>query len=129
MTEQVRGAREVFGSRLREIRQEAGLSGRQLAVATGMHFAKVSRSDNGKQNPSESDVREWCVACGAEAQVSELVATLRGIEWMWGEWPRHRRGGLKCLQPTFARCHEQASVVRSYEPAVIPGILQPEQYS
>lgn len=129
MTEQVRGAREMFGSRLREIRQEAGLSGRQLAVATGMHFTKVSRLENGKQNPSESDVREWCVACGAENQFSELVATLRGIEGMWVEWQRHLRGGLKYLQQTFDRFHEQASVVRSYEPAVIPGILQTEQYS
>lgn len=129
MAEQVRGAREVFGSRLREIRKEGGLSGRELAVAVGMHFTKVSRLEHGKQNPSESDVREWCVACGAERQIPELVATLRGIEGMWVEWQRHLRGGLKHLQQTFDRFHEQASVVRSYEPTVIPGILQTAQYS
>lgn len=129
MSDQVRLAKEAFGSRLRDIRKDAMLSGRQLAVATGMHFTKVSRLEHGKQNPSERDVRSWCSACGAEDQIPELVATLRGIEGMWVEWQQHLKGGLKHLQQTFDRFHEAASVVRSYESIVIPGILQTAEYS
>lgn len=36
-------AKEAFGSRLREIRQDAGLTGRRLAELTGLHFTKISR--------------------------------------------------------------------------------------
>ncbi|WP_116248240.1 helix-turn-helix transcriptional regulator [Nocardiopsis sp. FIRDI 009] len=129
MSDQVRQAKEAFGSRLREIRKDAMLSGRQLATATGMHFTKVSRLEHGKQNPSEQDVRVWCSACGAEDQIPELLATLRGIDGMWVEWQQHLKGGLKYLQQTFDRFHEGASVVRSYESIVIPGILQTAEYS
>lgn len=129
MSNQVRQAKEAFGSRLREIRKDAMLSGRELAAATGIHFTKVSRLEHGKQNPSERDVRSWCAACGAEGQISELLATLRGIDGMWVEWQQHLRGGLKHLQQTFDRFHEQADVVRSYESIVVPGILQTAEYS
>ncbi|MCK9870037.1 helix-turn-helix transcriptional regulator [Nocardiopsis dassonvillei] len=128
MSDQVRRAKEAFGERLREIRKDASLSGRDLAAATGMHFTKVSRLEHGKQNPSETDIRSWCTACGAEDQTRELVATLRGIEGMWVEWQRHMKGGLKHLQQTFDRFHEGAEVVRSYESIVVPGILQTPEY-
>lgn len=129
MSDHVRRAKEAFGSRLREIRKDAMLSGRELAAATGMHFTKVSRLEHGRQNPSERDVGLWCSACGAEEQIPELVATLRGIEGMWVEWQEHLKGGLKRLQQTFDRFHEQAEVVRSYESIVVPGILQTADYS
>ncbi|MEV2276070.1 hypothetical protein BJF83_24430 [Nocardiopsis sp. CNR-923] len=129
MSDQVRHAKTAFGSRLREIRKDAMLSGRELAAATGMHFTKVSRLEHGKQNPSERDVKLWCSACGAEDQIPELLATLRGIDGMWVEWQQHLKGGLKYLQQTFDRFHEGASVVRSYESIVVPGILQTAAYS
>ncbi|MGW5875073.1 helix-turn-helix domain-containing protein [Nocardiopsis terrae] len=129
MSDQVQRAKEVFGARLREIRKDAGISGRQLAVESGMHFTKVSRLENGRQNPSEDDVRSWCAACGADDQCANLVATLRGIEGMWVEWQRHLKGGLGYLQKTFDRFHEEASTVRSYESIVVPGILQTSDYA
>ncbi|MET9712301.1 helix-turn-helix domain-containing protein [Nocardiopsis alba] len=129
MSEQVLRAKEAFGARLREIRKDAGISGRELAAVAGMHFTKISRLENGKQNPSEKDIRAWCVACGADDQHDDLVATLRGIEGMWIEWRRHLKGGLGHLQKAFDRFHEGASVVRSYESIVVPGILQTPDYA
>lgn len=65
--------------RLREIRKEAGLTGRALAEAVGWHYTKVSRVETGGQTPSEQGIRAWCVACDAEDQISDLVATVRTI--------------------------------------------------
>jgi transcriptional regulator with XRE-family HTH domain len=122
-------ARRSLGARLREIRTEAGLTGRALATATGMHYTKVSRLENGRQQPTEADIRSWCSACGHDAEVPELVATLRGIEGMWVEWKRHLRGGLKHLQKTFDQYLNDATTVKCYESVVVPGILQTAAYA
>ena len=49
MTSAAQRAKQAFGSRLREIRQDAGLTGRQLAELTGFHFTKISRVEHGAQ--------------------------------------------------------------------------------
>ena len=50
-------AQEALGARLREIRNDAGLSGRALAAATGQHFTRVSKLEHGVQTPSGQDIR------------------------------------------------------------------------
>jgi transcriptional regulator with XRE-family HTH domain len=47
--EDVQQAKEAFGARLRELRQEASLTGRALAQLTGLHYTKISRVENGRQ--------------------------------------------------------------------------------
>ena len=54
VSSQVQQAREAFGTRLREIRKDANLTGRALASSSGIHFTKVSRIENGRQSPSEN---------------------------------------------------------------------------
>ena len=80
-------ARAALGVRLREIRKDAGLTGRALAAAIGCHFTKVSRIENGGQTPSEPYLRALCVACRAEDQVVDLIASMRAIESMYLEIP------------------------------------------
>jgi transcriptional regulator with XRE-family HTH domain len=62
-------AQRALGARLREIRKDAGLSGRALAAATGQHFTRVSKIENGVQPPSDKDIRDWCRAGAAEPQI------------------------------------------------------------
>ena len=128
MSSQVQQAKEAFGGRLREIRKDAGLSGRQLAAATGLHFTKVSRLEHGRQNPADDDIKAWCEACGVEDQIPELIATLRGIEGIWLEWRRQLRGGWRRLQESTLPLYEEAQLVRCYESIVVPGILQTAEY-
>lgn len=47
---------------MREIRKDAGLTGRALAIATGQHFTRVSKIENGAQAPTDQDIRDWCRA-------------------------------------------------------------------
>lgn len=42
-----------MGARLREIRKDAGLSGRALAIATGQHFTRAVKIENGAQAPTD----------------------------------------------------------------------------
>lgn len=59
-------AREALGVRLREIRKEAGLTGRALAAGLGCHYTKISRIENGSQALSEENIKSWCRICRAE---------------------------------------------------------------
>ena len=52
-------ARKALGKRLRELRRAAGLTGRQLADALSWPPSKVSKLENGRQTPSDDDVRAW----------------------------------------------------------------------
>lgn len=54
--------REALGHRLRELRRDARLTGRQLAEAQRWQPSKVSRIESGKQTPSDADVEVWATA-------------------------------------------------------------------
>jgi len=125
----VQRAREALGTRLREIRKDANLTGRALALLTGWHLSKVSRIEHGKQNPSEDDLRAWCRHCGAQDQLPDLIATLRNIDAMWLEWKRLLNAGTKRRQQAAIPIFEQTHIFRNYHPSVIVGILQTADYA
>jgi transcriptional regulator with XRE-family HTH domain len=125
----VHQAREALGKRLRELRKDADLTGRDLANLAGWHSSKVSRIEYGKQSPSEDDIRSWCRHCDAENQIPDLIATLRDIESMYVEWRRMQRTGLKRLQESSVPLYERTKTFRIYEPGVIPGLLQTAEYA
>lgn len=64
--------REALGYRLRDIRKDARLPGRQLAAITGWHFTKISKIEHGRAAPSEADIELWCFHCNADRQIPEL---------------------------------------------------------
>src|SRR2546421_605904 len=88
-------ARRELGLRLRQIRKTAGLTGQMLADATGQHFTRISRIENGAQPPTERNIQDWCAACGAEDQIPDLIATARSVESAYLEWTRQSRAGMR----------------------------------
>lgn len=128
MTTQVQLAREALSSRLKEIRRDAGLTGRQLAALSGWHFTKISKLEHAVTSPSEDDIRAWCQHCHAEDQIPDLIASLRSIESMYLEWRRQLRAGLKHVQESSVPLYERTRTFRIYESAVIPGLFQTAEY-
>jgi transcriptional regulator with XRE-family HTH domain len=124
-----RRAREALGNRLREIRLDADLTGRQLAEATGFHFTKISRVEHGGQSLSDTDIRAWASACGAEAEAPDLIAQMRAVDTAYREWRRHTRAGLRRLQDAAVPLYERTRLLRAHEHWVIPGLLQTAAYS
>ena len=91
----VRQAQEALGVRLRELRKDAGFTGRALAAATGQHYTRISKIEHGVQAPTDRDIHDWCRACGAEDQAADLLATLRAVESAYLEFRRQDRAGMK----------------------------------
>ncbi|MGH3278546.1 MAG: helix-turn-helix domain-containing protein [Trebonia sp.] len=122
-------AQRGLGTRLREIRKDAGLSGRALAAATGQHFTRVSKIEHGVQPPSDQDIRDWCRACRTEDQIPDLIATARAVQSAYLEFRRQARAGMKrVLGAHTLPLYGRTSLFRIYEHNVIPGLFQTAAY-
>jgi transcriptional regulator with XRE-family HTH domain len=122
-------AREAFGNRLREIRLDAGLSGRQLASITGFHYTKISRVEHGGQSLSDADIRAWCAACGADSQATDLIAQMRAVDTLYRDYRHAARRGLRQLQEPWVALYERTKLFRVHEHWIVPGLIQTEAYS
>jgi transcriptional regulator with XRE-family HTH domain len=125
----VHQAKEALGSRLRDLRKDAGLTGRQLALQAGWHSSKVSKIEYGKQAPSEEDLRTWCELCGGPDQLQDLIATVRDIEATYVEWRRRLRTGTRRRQEKAIALETDTKLMRWYEPMLVPGILHTAEYA
>ncbi len=124
-----RQARRTLGARLGELRQDAGLTGRELARRCGWHESKVSRIEHARTAPSAEDIRAWCVHTGAANQADDLVAFLRSVEGMFIEWHRMEQTGLRHAQESVLPLWERTRLFRAYSSWLIPGALQTSDYT
>ncbi|WP_030422616.1 helix-turn-helix domain-containing protein [Streptomyces sp. NRRL F-5065] len=125
----IQKARQALANRLREIRKDAGISGRELAVRCGWSESKSSRIENAKTPPSDADIRAWCRACAAEDQAPDLIAANRQSAEAHVEWKRLQRTGLRRLQESTGDLYQQTKTFRVYVSDVIPGFLQTPGYA
>jgi len=125
----VRQARGALAQRLREVRLDAGLTARALALAAGWHESKCSRIEHVRTAPSEADIRLWCQVCGAEDQAADLIASLRAADSMYTEWRRLEVTGLRHLQESMVPLYERTTRFRAYQSHVVPGLFQTSAYA
>ncbi|HEY7147437.1 MAG TPA: helix-turn-helix transcriptional regulator [Streptosporangiaceae bacterium] len=122
-------AREALGIRLRELRRDARLTGRQLAERNAWHPSKISKIESGKQTPSEPDLEAWARACGQAGLASELIGSLRTLESHYVEHRRLFSAGMSAQQRAFAELEDQTAAVRNFENVFVPGLLQTPEYA
>jgi transcriptional regulator with XRE-family HTH domain len=114
---------------LREIRKDAGLTGRALSEIIGCHYTKVSRIEHGSQTATEHYIKALCHACRAEGHIPDLIASVRAIESMYLEWRRQTRAGMKRLMLSSVPLYERTRIFRIYEHNIVPGLFQTADYS
>lgn len=127
----LQAARERLGGQLRELRQTAGLSGRDFAAAAGCQPSKVTQVEKGVRPASVADVRLWCRVCGASQQrAEELLAEQAAVARLWISFrDLGRRTGLNATQKLLSGdMWERVQLYRGYQTKVIPGLLQTESY-
>jgi transcriptional regulator with XRE-family HTH domain len=122
-------AQAALGMRLRELRRDARLSGKDLAGACAWHPAKVSRIELGKQTPTEDDLLQWCRVTSAMMVYDDLVATVRNLRSAYLEWRRILASGRAHRQRRSLDIEHRARHVRWYETWVVPGLLQTPAYA
>lgn len=125
----VRQARRDLGARLRDLRSAAHLRGYQLAEQAGWSPSKVSRIENGAHSLTEADLQEWCRITGADLAYPDLRATLRNVNAAWMEWRRIVGTGHARHQGEIGNLESRTSLIRSYDPQVLHGLLQTPSYA
>ncbi|MCD9145791.1 helix-turn-helix domain-containing protein [Streptomyces albireticuli] len=129
MSNDFQQARVTLGARMRELRTEAGLNGKEAADALSWAPSKVSRLENGKQTPTAADLDAWAVACGQPETAGELKGRLRGLETRYRTWRRQLAGGHRPRQEAGIEQTQRTGVTRSFEAGIVPGILQTADYA
>ncbi|MEQ4205772.1 helix-turn-helix transcriptional regulator [Actinopolymorpha sp. B9G3] len=119
-----------LAARLRVLRMQAGLSGKELATATSWQASKVSRLENGRQMPSQDDLQTWAAACRAdESVVRELLDLLDEAHTVHLDWKRRLRQGHQSIQADYNQLVHDALLIRHFETCWIPGLLQTPDYA
>ncbi|MGW9117489.1 helix-turn-helix domain-containing protein [Streptomyces sp. NPDC055663] len=131
MTTDFQTAREALGARLRELRTEAGLEGKDLAARLGWPASKVSRLQNGKQTPTRTDLTAWAHAVEQSDAEPELHGLLAGLDLKQRSrsWRRQLAGGLRGRQEIAVRLTENTARIRGIEVSRIPGLFQTPEYA
>jgi hypothetical protein len=105
------------------------MSGVQLAESLSWAPSKVSKIENGRQAPTDGDIRSWTAATGSEHETEALLATLHTLEVQYAEWQRIFRTGLKPRQQERMEWGQKTRLLRVFEATVIPGLLQTAEYA
>lgn len=122
--------RATFASRLRDLREKAGLSTTRLAAKLGWSQSKVSKIENRRTKPSISDVQAWVTATGAPGDVAaELMNVAESIQVASIIWDRTLRGGRAEHQRTIGRLLADATRMQVFQHAAVPGLLQTGEYA
>ncbi|MEV7090469.1 helix-turn-helix transcriptional regulator [Streptomyces sp. NPDC093085] len=131
MTTDFQSAREALGARLRALRTEAGMQGKQLAAALGWQTSKVSRLQNGKQTPTREDLAGWAHGVGRPDAVAELHGLLAGLgaQGRHRSWRRQLAGGHRGRQEIAVRQTEHTKEIRGLEVSRVPGLFQTPEYA
>lgn len=119
-----------LAARLRAMRVQAGLSGKQLADAHGWAQSKVSRIERGQQLPSSADLEAWAVSCGARPGMIAELMRMRDEARVWRAAFRDTmRNGQEAVQEDYNDLVRESSLIRHFETAYVPGLLQVPAYA
>lgn len=114
-------AREL-AEELRHYREILGVPAYELAHRLGWSASKLSRVENGLAPITEVDVVRYGAHCGISAEGIEALLDLCRDPGAAGYW-------LSKWSSTLVFAENTAASSASYDPLVVPGMLQTEEYA
>ena len=122
--------RRRLAAELRRLRHDAGMSIEDVAADLGWQPSKLSRVENRQIGISTADVRKLLDLYKAEDREyrDELVdMARRATERGW--WQSFGTGVVPAALANLIGLETEARTIRSYEPELVPGLLQTEAYA
>jgi transcriptional regulator with XRE-family HTH domain len=113
---------------LKHLRSDAGFTQKDVAEAMDWSPSKVIRIEAGSVSVSTTDLRALLAHYGVTdpAAVEEYVATAKSArKRSWSEF----RDVVTPVTATFYGYEASAWIIRSFEPQLVPGLLQAEEYT
>ncbi|HEY7144182.1 MAG TPA: helix-turn-helix transcriptional regulator [Streptosporangiaceae bacterium] len=114
---------------LKRLREGAGLTQEEVAGELDWHPTKVMRIETGRTSPHPNDVRVMLGLFGVTdpGQLTGLVKLAKGARQR-GWWYSYRDVLINRYE-FFIGLESEASTIRDFELAMIPGLLQTEDYA
>jgi transcriptional regulator with XRE-family HTH domain len=116
-----------LASELRRLRRQARLTGKEVATRFGWSEAKLSRIENGLARVKAEDLGEFMdlyrVSDAHRAELIALAEESRQADELELE------GNLPEWHTRFVRAEQEAEVMWNWEPQLVPGLLQIEDYT
>jgi transcriptional regulator with XRE-family HTH domain len=119
-----------LATRLRQARGKRSQA--KFAEPLGWAPSKVTRIEQGIQVPSDEDLDEWArEACLSKNERGKLHAMLEEFQSMRSSFRDRMRneGGQEGVQQGYNDLYVGATLIRSYQTAWVPGILQTRAYA
>jgi len=122
--------RRRLAAELRRLRHEAGLSLEDVADGLGWQPSKLSRIENRQVGVSTADLRKLLVAYKVEDQAyRDHLADMARRATERGWWQSFSSDVVPAALATLIGLETEARTIRSYEPELVPGLLQTEAYT
>lgn len=119
-----------LGAELRKRRETASLTGEDIARVTGWHRSKVSRVELGQSEISVVDAVHYLAACKVfVTEAKEILDLCRDAERKLGYWLSPHGEWLEDSLNSLIYHESTADRSVSYEPMVVPGLLQSRRYA
>ncbi|WP_051704655.1 helix-turn-helix transcriptional regulator [Glycomyces sp. NRRL B-16210] len=122
-------SRRRLADELKRVRQLSGLSGRDLADKIHISQSKISRIESGAAFPSLPEVRAWAEAVEASDDTRRMLDAMAEaahttiLRWQSALKDRPH------LQHSVEKDERSARRVLTFQPSVIPGLLQTAEYA
>lgn len=121
--------KKIFGSKVRELRKRALISGEDLARRLECTQASISKIENGLTKPSVKLAKKISVALRLSAsdrkELEELAAQ---ILYDFDRWTFEESDQYSLYQNKIANAEEEAREYDAFTWNVIPGLLQSDEY-
>jgi transcriptional regulator with XRE-family HTH domain len=115
-----------LGERLRVLRLDAGFTVEGAAEQLLVSASKISRLETAARKPSPRDVRDLCRVYGVSDaerdQLMELAAQAQETSW-------YQEADYIPGFRTFIGLEQAATDIAEWQPSVVPGLLQTEEYA
>jgi transcriptional regulator with XRE-family HTH domain len=115
---------------MRKLREAAGLTGRQIGYKTGWDPTKVSRIESGQVHIDVADLTWYLgVLRIPHDQAVPLIDLCRQAKGHCGYWLTDHGDQVPDAMSSLIYHESTATLRSSYEPQLVPGLLQTERYA
>ncbi|WP_405761824.1 MULTISPECIES: helix-turn-helix domain-containing protein [unclassified Streptomyces] len=118
-----------LGAALRALREASGKEAKAVARSALMSPSKLSKIENPNLLPSATDVERILTAIGvSDAIKAEYTEAARAATTEATAWRLLKRAGIHKGQQAAKALEAQMAVLRLFQPALVPGLLQTPEY-
>jgi transcriptional regulator with XRE-family HTH domain len=121
-----RVVRILLGTQLRRLRKASGITVEVASHAIGASHTKISRMEHGRVRFKVREVADLLTLYGVIDQHQRQTLLTLAVQANAADWAHYYSDLLPSWGATFLGLEQASSVIRTYQPQVVPDLLQTE---